>query len=46
MASILIFSYIFVTGVDGRRASNVHRVGEADKWLINVPTGVLTFPDS
>ena len=46
MVYIHILSYLFVTDVDGRTASNVHRVGETDKRLINVSTGVRTFPDS
>jgi len=30
-ASILILNYLFVTGVDGRTASKVCRVGKADE---------------
>jgi hypothetical protein len=45
MFSIPILNYLFVTGVDGRKASDVYRVGKADKRLINTSTAVHTFPD-
>jgi len=44
MASMLILNYLFVTGVDGRTASNVYRVGKADKRLINTPYWCSYFP--
>ena len=37
MVSILIYSYVFVTDVDGRTTSNVYRVGEVDKSSIMSP---------